>query len=82
MKKIKEEEMEINTTEKIEEWFEKWKGKKCTICLNLELDKHKKFKMKNLYLTSVTRNNNLVKQPQLWEYLPNHNVLSRGSNEH
>ena len=33
--------------------------------LNHELDKHKKCKMKNLSLTSVTRNNNFIKQPQL-----------------
>ena len=46
------------------------------VALNLELDKHKICKMKNLSLTSVTRNNNLVKQPQLLEYLPNHTVLS------
>ena len=32
--------------------------------------------MKILSLTCVTRNNNLVKQPQLLEYLPNHTVLS------
>ena len=31
MKKIKEEEMEINTAEKIEVWFKKQKGKKCCI---------------------------------------------------
>ena len=46
------------------------------VALNRELDKHKKCKMENLSLTSVTRNNNFVKQLQLLEYFPNHTVLS------
>ena len=46
------------------------------VALNLEFDKHKICKMKHLSLTSVTRNINLVKQPQSLEYLPNHTVLS------
>ena len=65
--------MESNTTEKIDEWLEKWKGKKC--CIKSWIRQHKICKTKDLSLTSVTRNNNLVKQPQLLEYLPNHTVL-------
>ena len=52
------------------------KEKAKNVALNHELDRRKKCKMKNLSLTPVTRNNNLVKQPQLLEYLPNHTVLS------
>ena len=46
------------------------------VALNLELNKHKRYETKILSLTSITRNNNLVKQPQLLEYLPNYTVIS------
>ena len=51
--------------------------------LNLELNKHKNCKMKNLFLVTITRNNNLIKSPQLLEYNDqvniNDQVLGKGS---
>ena len=73
-RKLKKRKWKLIQQKKLKNDLKNEKAK--NVALNRELDKHKKCKMKNLSLTSVTRNNNFVKQPQLLEYLPNHTVLS------
>ena len=73
-RKLKKRKWKLIQQKKLKNDLKNEKAK--NVALNRELDKHKKCKMKSLSLTSVTRNNNFVKQPQLLEYLPNHTVLS------
>ena len=67
-RKLKKKKWKVIKQTKLKNGLKNEKAK--NVALNLELEKHKNCKMKNLSLRSVTRKNNLVKHSQLLAYLP------------